>query len=151
MYRHPFSAVKNIFLTEVFSPCIVPVLQELVEIRATEVLPAVENISWRSSSCHQDHIGKFVSTSYNRFTLGWRILTRHFLQGGRLIKCPLLSVPFSLTFRVICVFLLRMHSVLAFGSPLSGLQDATVALANALIHQQEITGYLSKYSQHHRI
>ena len=36
--------MKNIFLTEVFSPRIVPVLQELVEIRATEVLLAVENI-----------------------------------------------------------------------------------------------------------
>jgi hypothetical protein len=41
---HPFSVVKNLYLSEEFARRIVPALKELVESRATEVLPALEHI-----------------------------------------------------------------------------------------------------------
>ena len=41
---HPFTFVKNLYLTEEIAQRIVPALQELVGVRATEVLPALENI-----------------------------------------------------------------------------------------------------------
>jgi hypothetical protein len=41
---HPFRAAKNLYLTKEFARRIVPVLQELVGIRATEVLPTLQNI-----------------------------------------------------------------------------------------------------------
>ena len=41
---HPFTSVKNLYLSEEIARCIVPALQELVGVRATEVLPALENI-----------------------------------------------------------------------------------------------------------
>jgi hypothetical protein len=39
---HPFASVKNIYITQELTPCIVLALQELVEERATEVLPALQ-------------------------------------------------------------------------------------------------------------
>ena len=42
---HPFTAVKYLYLSKGLVPRIVPVLQELVGERATEVLPALQNIS----------------------------------------------------------------------------------------------------------
>ena len=41
---HPFTAVKNLYLTEEFAPRIIPALQELVGDRTTEVLPALRNM-----------------------------------------------------------------------------------------------------------
>ena len=41
---HPFTSVKNLYLCEEFAGRIVPALQELVEDRRIEVLPALENI-----------------------------------------------------------------------------------------------------------
>jgi hypothetical protein len=41
---HPFTFVKNLYLTEKIAQRIVPALQDLVGVRATEVLPALENI-----------------------------------------------------------------------------------------------------------
>ena len=41
---HPFTSVKNLYLSEEIARRIVPALQELVGVRATEVLPALENI-----------------------------------------------------------------------------------------------------------
>ena len=41
---HPFSAVKNLYLSEIFAPRIAPALQELVGARTTEVLPILQNI-----------------------------------------------------------------------------------------------------------
>ena len=41
---HPFSAVKNLYLCDEFAPRIVFVLQELVGVRMTEVLPNLQNI-----------------------------------------------------------------------------------------------------------
>ena len=62
---HPFSAVKNLYLCEEFAPRIVPALQELVVGRATEVLPALENIfleSLQESGPVQEGIAQFVAT-----------------------------------------------------------------------------------------
>ena len=41
---HPFTAVKNLFLSEEFATRIAPALQELAGDRTTEVLPALQNI-----------------------------------------------------------------------------------------------------------
>ena len=41
---HPFTTVKNLYISEVFAPHIVHALQELVGGRATEVLPTLQNI-----------------------------------------------------------------------------------------------------------
>jgi hypothetical protein len=41
---HPFTAVKNLYLSDEFATRIVPALQELVEGRTTAVLPTLENI-----------------------------------------------------------------------------------------------------------
>jgi hypothetical protein len=41
---HPFSGVKNLFLSQEFAPRIAPALQELVGERAIEVLPALQSI-----------------------------------------------------------------------------------------------------------
>ena len=40
----PFTAVKNLYLSDAFWPRFVPALQELTGGRTTEVLPALENI-----------------------------------------------------------------------------------------------------------
>jgi F-box-like len=40
----PFTAVKNLYLSEEFSPRIAPALQELTGVRITEVLPALQNV-----------------------------------------------------------------------------------------------------------
>ena len=65
---HPFTGVKNLYLSEKFARRIVPALQELVGGRTTEVLPALENIFLQgfklSKHVHnvQEGIGHFVST-----------------------------------------------------------------------------------------
>ena len=41
---HPFTSVKNLYLSKEIARRIVPALQELVGVRATEVLPALQNI-----------------------------------------------------------------------------------------------------------
>jgi hypothetical protein len=41
---HPFTAVKNLYVSKEFTQCIAAALQELVGERATGVLPALENI-----------------------------------------------------------------------------------------------------------
>ena len=41
---HPFTFVKNLYLSEEIAQRIVPALQDLVGVRATEVLPTLENI-----------------------------------------------------------------------------------------------------------
>ena len=41
---HPFTAVKNLYLSREFVPRIAPTLQRLVGERVTEVLPNLENI-----------------------------------------------------------------------------------------------------------
>jgi hypothetical protein len=41
---HPFTTVKNLYLSREFVPRIVPILQELVGERVTEVLPDLQSI-----------------------------------------------------------------------------------------------------------
>ena len=62
---HPFTTVKNLYISEKFALRIGPALQELVEGRATEVLPALENIfleGLESVRPVQEGIGHFVAT-----------------------------------------------------------------------------------------
>ena len=56
---HPFTGVKNLYLSEEFARRIAPALQELDGGRATEVLPALENIFLQGLG---HGIGKFVAT-----------------------------------------------------------------------------------------
>jgi hypothetical protein len=62
---HPFTAVKNLYLSEQIAACIAPVLQDLVGSRSTEVLPGLENIflegGLESSGPVQEGIGQFVA------------------------------------------------------------------------------------------
>ena len=61
---HPFTAVKNLYLSEKFALRIGPALQELVEGRTTEVLPALQIIfleRLESSGPVQEGIEKFVA------------------------------------------------------------------------------------------
>ena len=59
-----FMAVKNLYLSENSASHIAPALQELVEGRTTEVLPALQNIFMKgleSSGSVQESIGQFVA------------------------------------------------------------------------------------------
>ena len=61
----PFSAVKNLYLSENVASCVAPALQELVEGRTTEVpptvLPNLENIFVGGLQPVQEGIGQFVA------------------------------------------------------------------------------------------
>ena len=60
----PFTAVKNLYLSEDFASHIAPALQELVEGRATEVLPALQSIfleRLEPSGHFQEGIQQFVA------------------------------------------------------------------------------------------
>jgi hypothetical protein len=62
---HPFTALKNLYLSEEFAPGIAAALQELVGGRITEVLPSLQNIfvkGLESSGPFQKDIGQFVAT-----------------------------------------------------------------------------------------
>ena len=61
---HPFTAVKNLHLSEEFAPRIAPALQELTGERTTEVLPALQNLfleGFQPSEPVQEGIARFVS------------------------------------------------------------------------------------------
>jgi hypothetical protein len=61
---HPFTAVKNLYLSGEFARRIVPALQELIGDRTTEVLPTLENIflkELRPSRVIQEGIREFVA------------------------------------------------------------------------------------------
>ena len=61
---HPFTAVKNLYLSEQIALRIGPALQELIEGRATEVFPTLENIflqGLKSSGRAPEGIGLFVA------------------------------------------------------------------------------------------
>jgi hypothetical protein len=61
---HPFTAVKNLYLSKEFAPRIAPSLQELVGQRATETLPALQSLfveDHHPSGPVQEDIGKFVA------------------------------------------------------------------------------------------
>ena len=60
----PFTAVKNLYLSDEFTPRIAPALRELVGGRTTEVLPALQNIfleGYESSGPVEEDIGHLVS------------------------------------------------------------------------------------------
>ena len=60
----PFMAVKDLYLSENFASRIAPALQELVEGRMTDVLPALQNIflkEFDSSGSVRESIGQFVA------------------------------------------------------------------------------------------
>jgi len=61
----PFANVKNLHLSEKVVPCIAPALQELTGERATEVLPALQNLflhDVEASRPVEEGIGRFVAT-----------------------------------------------------------------------------------------
>lgn len=61
---HPFTAMKNLYLSKEFAPRIVPSLQELVGQRMTETLPDLQSLFVRDlqpSGPVQEDIGKFVA------------------------------------------------------------------------------------------
>ena len=69
----PFTATKNLYLSEKIALRIGPALQEFVESRATEFLPALQNIfveGLKSSGLVQESIGHFVAA---RQVVGQRI------------------------------------------------------------------------------
>jgi hypothetical protein len=60
----PFTAVKNLYVSQSFVPSVAPTLQELVGGRTTEVLPNLQNIfleGLKPSEPIQEGIGEFVS------------------------------------------------------------------------------------------
>jgi hypothetical protein len=60
----PFTAVKNLHLSEKISPHIAPALKELTQGRRTEVLPALQNVlleGFRPSKPVQKGIARFIS------------------------------------------------------------------------------------------
>jgi hypothetical protein len=61
---HPFTAAKNLYLSEEIARRIVPALEELVGARATEVLPSLKNIflEGQPSGPIQEDIQQFVAT-----------------------------------------------------------------------------------------
>ena len=61
---HPFTTVKNLFLSEKIAPHLVPALQELIGGRTTEVLPTLQNVyieGLQRSGPVQEGVGKFVA------------------------------------------------------------------------------------------
>jgi hypothetical protein len=62
---HPFTAVKNLYLSKQFALRIGPALRELTEGRTTEVLPALQNIflgELQPSGPVQEGIRQFVAS-----------------------------------------------------------------------------------------
>ncbi len=60
----PFTAVKNLYLSKQFAPCIAPALQEFTGGRMTEVLPTLQNLfleGFQPSESVQEGIGHFIS------------------------------------------------------------------------------------------
>ena len=60
----PFTAVKNLYLSEEFQPGIASALQELVGCRTTEALPSLQNIflsRFEPSGPFQEAIGEFIA------------------------------------------------------------------------------------------
>ena len=61
---HPFTAVKNLYLSREFAPRIAPALQELTGERTTEVFPALQNLfleGFQPSEPVQEGIARFIS------------------------------------------------------------------------------------------
>ena len=70
---HPFTAVKNLYLSDEFAHLIVPALQELVGVSVTELLPTLQNIfleGFQPSIFVQEGVRDFIA---RRQTFGHRI------------------------------------------------------------------------------
>jgi len=61
----PFTVVKKLCISKEYAPRIMLALRELVGDIRTEVVPALQNIFWRSTS-HRDQSGKALSSSFLR-------------------------------------------------------------------------------------
>ena len=81
---HPFTAAKNLYLSEEIARCIVPALQELVGSRTTEVLPTLQNVfleGLEPSGPVKEGIRQFAS---NRRFIGYPITVS--LRDGTFIR-----------------------------------------------------------------
>jgi hypothetical protein len=81
---HPFTSVKNLYLSKEFAPRIVAALQELVGGRTTEVLPTLQNIfleEIQPAGRVQEDIGRFVGA---RQLSGHSITVSHWQRDARL-------------------------------------------------------------------
>jgi hypothetical protein len=58
---HPFTAVKDLYISRVFARRIAPALQGLIRERVTEVLPALQTLFLEGTHPVQEAIGKFVA------------------------------------------------------------------------------------------
>jgi hypothetical protein len=76
---HPFTAVKDLYLSRVFAPRIAAALQELVGERAMEVLPTLQNLFLdvpQPTGPVEEAVGQFVAARqlscepYSCFSLG---------------------------------------------------------------------------------
>jgi hypothetical protein len=79
----PFIAVKNLYLSKEYAPRIAPVLQKLVEERAMEVLPTLENVfleEFQPSGPVHEAIGQFAAA---RQLSGHPIVISHWDRTGR--------------------------------------------------------------------
>jgi hypothetical protein len=84
---HPFTSVRNLYLSGEVAPRIMPALQELVGGRMTEVLPTLQNIfleGLRPSEPFQESIGKFVAT---RQVAGHPIAVSRWENPHAIISC----------------------------------------------------------------
>jgi hypothetical protein len=101
---HPFSAVKNIYLSRNFAPRIAPALQELVEGRTTEVLPTLENIfleGLRPSGPDHEGIVKFVAA---------RRLSDHPIAVSVWERVGIMSLDDDVLLQLFDLYVLRYHS-----------------------------------------
>jgi hypothetical protein len=74
---HPFTAVKDLYISEEFTPRVTPVLKELVGERVTEVLPALQTLFLPETlplGPVQEAIGQFVAA---RQLVGQPIIISH--------------------------------------------------------------------------
>jgi hypothetical protein len=83
---HPFTAVKDLYISQIFTPRVVPALLELVGETVTEVLPALQTVFFEEPLPlgFQEEIGKFVAArqlaghpiAVSRWDRSWNRLPR---------------------------------------------------------------------------
>ena len=82
----PFTAVKNLYLSKLFSPPIAYALQELTGGRTTEVLPALQNVfleGFQSSKPVQRDIARFISAQqFSNHPVAISVWDRSFVGGN---------------------------------------------------------------------
>jgi hypothetical protein len=64
---HPFTAVKNLYITQEIAPCIAPALKELAGGRVTEVLPALQTLFLEDEDDREPPLSGFVQDMIGRF------------------------------------------------------------------------------------